>query len=597
MKRRRRGVVLALACLLGVFAGCGPAPRDVAVGNPAPADEKTPPPPLFREVEDSGIDFTYRNGEEAGQLSILESLGGGVALIDYDGDGLLHVFVTGGGDFTGPDNKAIVGRPCRLYHNLGSFKFEDVTDKVGLKDYPWFYTHGAAVADYDRDGWPDLLVTGWGRVALFHNEPVDPNDPAKGRKFVDVAEKSGLTGITWATGAAWADLDGDGYPDLYIDQYVDWSWDNNPRCQFDGKTWNTCTPGQFRGLPHKLFANNRNGTFREVGAEAGLRGGGPAESKGLGVLAVDVNDDGRPDLYVANDTVYSYLYINKCTPGHFCFEEVGVRSGTAGDDRGNPDGSMGVDAGDYDGSGRPSIWVTNYVNEQPALYHNDCKPGLVLFTHSTSKSGINAIGQKHVGWGTAFLDLDHHGWEDLFIANGHVLRYSTERDCPRRQRPVLLRNVGGEFKDVSARGGSYFEKEHLARGVGFGDLDNDGRTDIVVSHVNEPVSVLQNMAPVDGKHWLGVELVGKGHADVVGAMVRLEVGGRAQTRFAKGGGSYLSSNDRRCVFGLAETDKIDRLTVTWPNREVQAWETALLPVDQYYRLVQGQKDPEKARGE
>jgi hypothetical protein len=604
MTTRRWGGALMLLSGLGVSLlalGLGGKPSEPAnVTIPPTVESDVKAPPFFREVEDSGIDFTYLNGEEANHYSILEALGGGVALLDYDGDGKLDVFVTGGGSFSGPDKKTIVGRPCKLYRNLGGFKFKDVTKEVGLEDFPWFYTHGVAVADYDRDGWPDLLVTGWGRVALFHNEPVDPGDPLKGRRFVDVTEKAGLTGMTWATSAAWADFDGDGYPDVYIDQYVDWSFDNNPPCRFDGKTLNTCTPGQFRGLPHKLFANKGDGSFRDVSAEAGLRAAGSDASKGLGALAVDVNDDGKPDIYVGNDTVFSYLYINQCMPGRFRFEEVGVKSGTATDSRGQPNGSMGLDAADYDGCGRPSIWVTNYEDEQHALYHNDCRSGLVLFTHRTSYAGINAIGQKFVGWGTGFLDLDHHGWEDIFIADGHVLRFPDKPGSARRQKPVLLRNEGaGKFKNISNRGGPYFEKDHLSRGVALGDLDNDGRIDVIVSQINEPVTVLQNVANVDGAHWMGIELVGKDHADVVGTKVRLEAGGRTQTRFAKGGGSYASSGDRRLVFGLGAAGGVAKLTVTWPNREEQSWQGDVLSVDRYYRVVQGDEKatplPEKGR--
>ena len=300
---------------------------------------------------------------------------------------------------------------------------------------------------------------------------------------------------------AWADFDGDGYPDLYSDQYVDWSWANNPPCNYDGNTTDVCPPKKFSGLQHKLFANlpARATKFRDVTAEAGLKPGGPESSKGLGVLAVDVNGDGKPDIYVCNDTVDNFLYINHSTPGHFRFEEVGVKSGTARDERGSPNGSMGVDAADYDGCGRPSIWVTNYEDEQHALYHNDCKGDSILFYHRTSSSGIGALGQKYVGWGTAFLDLDHDGWEDLFIADGHAIRYPTKPGSSRRQKPVLLRNQGdGKFKNLTAQGGPYFEKDHLSRGVGFGDLDNDGRIDAIVSHLNEPVSVLQNTANVDG---------------------------------------------------------------------------------------------------
>jgi enediyne biosynthesis protein E4 len=610
--KRRVDIVLLLACmgglllltsLLGASFLFGYVPPFIKEPNaapiPVPTEDDAEPqgPPFFREVGDSGIDLAYCNGEEAGRLTILEVVGGGVALFDYDGDGLLDVFVAGGGGFEGaaqPGDRTIVGKPCKLYRNLGGFKFKDVTKEVGLEDFPWFYTHGAAVADYDRDGWPDLLVTGWGRVALFHNEPVDPIDPKKGRKFVDVTEKAGLTGITWATSAAWADFDGDGYPDVYIDQYVDWSWDRNPSC---GRPPDVCPPQNFSGLPHKLFANRGDGTFKEVSAEAGVCQGGPNAGKALAVLAVDVNADGKPDLYVCNDKTGNLLYINRCTPGHFRFDEVGVKSGAAQDARGATTGSMGVDAADYDGCGRPSIWVTNFEHEEQALYHNDCEGEHVLFRHRTTEAGIGALSRKYVAWGTAFLDLDHHGWEDIVFVSGHVYMDPTVRGNTRRQKPVLLRNQGdGRYKNQTAQGGPYFQRDHLARGVGFGDLDNDGRIDMIVSQINEPVAVLQNVANVDGTHWLGVELIGKDHADVVGARVRLEAGGRTQTRFAKGGGSYASSGDRRLVFGLAATDKIDKLTVIWPNLEQQTWEGDVFPVDRYFTLKQGEKEPERPRG-
>ena len=229
-----------------------------------------------RTLRPAGIDFAYRNGEEVQppHLAILESLGGGVALIDYDGDGLLDIFLPGGGHFDGPDKRQINGHPGRLYRNLGGFKFRDVTADAGLATLaggqPWFYTHAAAVADYDRDGWPDLLVTGWGRVALFHNEP----DGKGGRRFVDVSARAGLDqGITWATSAAAADLDGDGYPDLYVCQYVDWSFANHPNCDYDGKTPDVCPPKKFQGLPHKVYRNRQDGTFADVSDEAGLHKG------------------------------------------------------------------------------------------------------------------------------------------------------------------------------------------------------------------------------------------------------------------------------------------------------------------------------------
>jgi hypothetical protein len=560
-------------------AGCG-----ATATAPAPAasqPDEPDGPPLFRDVTAAaGVRADCRNGEEAGHFAILQTLGGGVALLDFDGDGRLDLFVVGGGYFEG---QTIRGHPCKLFRNLGGLKFRDVTREAGL-DKIDFYSHGVAVADYDRDGWPDLLVTGYGRVALFHNE----SDGRGGRHFVDVTARAGLGGgIQWATSAAWADLDGDGYPDLYVCQYVNWSWANHPRCVgFDGKSRDICPPGHFLALPHRLYRNGGDGTFREVGKEAGLVLGGANVSagKGLGVLAVDVNGDGKPDLYVANDTTDKFLYMNHSSPGAIRLKEVGLDSGAARDGMGLPNGSMGLSAADYDGSGRPGLWVTNYEGELHGLYRNDCEGGRVSFQFSTQPAGLAALGQKFVGWGTGFFDLDHDGREHLFITNGHPNFYP-QAGARREQRPVLLRNLGGgRFKEISARGGPYFRQEHNGRGVAFGDLDDDGRTDVVISHHNGPVTVLHNEAPPRG-HWLGVALAGKGHRDVVGARLTLEVGGRKLTRFAQGGGSYLSSSDRRHVFGLGAAGQAGRLTVAWPGGKEEHWDG--LAVDRYHRLAEG----------
>ncbi|HEV3022662.1 MAG TPA: CRTAC1 family protein, partial [Pirellulales bacterium] len=523
-------------------------------------------------------------------FAILESLGGGVAVIDYDGDGLLDIFLTGGGYYDGPDSQEIKGHPNRLYKNLGNGKFRDVTREVGL-DQPVFYSHGAAVADYNRDGWPDLLVTGWGRMALYKNVP----DGKGGRRFVEVTREAGLPENLWTTSAAFADFDGDGFADLYICQYVDWSWQNNPKCAgFNpGIERDVCPPKSFTGLPHKVFRNNGNGTFTDVSKEAGLRPftGDPIKDsengKGLGVVAVDVDNDTKPDLHVANDTVDHFLYLNKSTPGKIRFEEVGLSAGIARDDRGVPNGGMGTDAGDPDRSGNCSIWVTNYENEMHGLYRNT---GRALFLFSTPASGIAAIGQQYVGFGTSFLDLDNHGWEDIVIANGHVIRFP--RTSGLRQHPVLLRNKGNsKFCDITVQGGAYFRGEHIGRGLALADLDNKGRSDIIVSHLNEPAAVLRNDADV-GQHWLGIQLVGKDHRDVVGAKVVVEAGEQRLTRFAKGGGSYLSSSDRRQLFGLGKIETIDKLTVTWPGKKEQHWDGKDLKVDRYWRLIEDKTKPE-----
>jgi hypothetical protein len=559
-------------------------------------------------TEHAGIHFIYRNGQEAGHYAILESLGGGVALIDYDGDGLLDMFVTGGGYYQGEGKThtpkdQIKGHGNRLYKNLGNWKFKDVTKEVGL-DKPDFYSHGAAVGDYNRDGWPDLLVTGWGRMALYRNEPVDPKDPKKGRKFVEVTKEAGLMKEKlWTTSAAWADFDGDGWPDLYVCQYVNWELEgNNPYCP--GYTTDiphdVCPPKKFTGLPHKVFRNNGNGTFTDVSKEAKLRPftGDPDKDaecgKGLGVVVVDVDNDGKPDVWVANDTVDKFLYLNKSTPGHILFEECGMPSGVARDDRGVPNGSMGTATADCNRTGLASLWCTNYENEMHGLYLNQ---GHGNFLFSTPASGIAAIGQLYVGFGTGFLDLDNGGWEDLTIHNGHVIRFPKQTGL--RQRPVLMRNkrITGDkkeiakFADITRQGGDYFRTDHCARGVALGDLDNDGRTDLVISHVNEPVVLLRNEADV-GNHWLGIELVGAKFRDVVGARLVLEYDGQKQTKFAQGGSSYMSSSDRRHLFGVGKAERIDKLTVIWKPGQEQTWTGDQLKVDRYWRLVEGEEKPQ-----
>jgi hypothetical protein len=588
----KRWAWLLLSVALVAVSACATRPTDPTSVIEESVNPDLSGPDLFERQTHSGVEFTYRNGEEVvpPHLAILESLGGGAALLDYNGDGLLDLFLPGGGYYDGPDKKQIKGHPCKLYENFGGFQFRDVTRTAGLETLaggePWFYTHGAAVADYDRDGWPDLLVTGWGRIALLRNVP----DGKGGRRFLDVSGKAGLkTGITWANSAAWGDLDGDGNPDLYVCQYVDWSFANHPTCSFNDKTPDVCPPEQFQGLSHKVYRNRGDGRFTDVSAAAGLREGGPHASKGLGVLMVDINLDGKPEIYVANDTVNKFLYVNHSSPGAIRLREEAMLAGVACGAEGRANGSMGLDAGDLDGSGRPWLWVTNFQNELHALYRNVSEKDRVAFSFHTIAAGIAAIGQQYVGWGTGFLDIDRHGFEDLVIVNGHVMRYPETQGASRRQKPVLLRNVKGKFKDITNRGGPYFREGHLARGAALGDLDNDGKIDLVVSHLNEPVALLRNVSPGDN-HWLGVELAGRDHADVVGARVILEAGGRRQTRFAKGGGSYASSGDRRHVFGLGPTDRLDRLTVVWPDGKRQEWTG--LALDRYYRLTQGRENPE-----
>ncbi len=618
MCRPIRGQMLIVSVAF-VLLALGACRWSTTPTNPVPEEQPDQVgPALFRDVTaESGVNFTYRNGEEADHYAILESLGGGLAVLDFDGDGLLDLFIPGGGHYEGADKKQIKGNPCRFYRNLGNFRFEDDTAKMGL-DKIAFFTHGAAAADYDNDGWPDLLVTGWHHLALFHNEPVDPNDAVKGRKFVEVSKRAGLPDGLWTTSAAWGDLDGDGYADLYVCQYVDWSFEGHhpTDCKYDGKTRDVCPPKQFTGLEHKLFRNLGDGTFKDVSKEAGLRvprtdkeieqltwlsprrrerlkrdvrEGDTKFGKGLGVLMVDVNGDGKPDIWVANDTVDKFLYVNRTVkPGELRFEEMGMASGTARDDQGSPNGSMGVAAADYNGTGRPSMWVANYENELHGLYRNDCKGGPIIFTFNTAPAGLAVFGRMTVGWGTGFLDIDHHGWEDLFLITGHATR--VPKTSPRAQRPILAHNEGnGKFTNITAQGGSYFRTNHVGRGAVMADFDNDGRIDLAVIHTNEPVAVLRNEADTSGNHWLGVELAGKNHRDVVGAQHHLG-GERPQADALRHGRRQLRLVVRSPSCLRTRNDgRIENLTVVWPDGKEQRFTG--LTLDRYYRLTEGTDKP------
>jgi len=531
--------------------------------------------------------FRYENGQYADQFTILEALGGGVCLIDFDRDGRMDVFALGGGSFVGPDKREIVGRPSGLFRNLGDWAFEDVSSGT-LDAHATSYTHGGSVTDYDRDGWPDIVVTGWGGLALLHNE----EGPDGERIFVERTSESGLTDNRWSSSAAWGDLDADGDPDLYVCRYVDWSFENHPRCR--GYSFNVprdiCRPQEFRGLRDSIYRNEGGGVFRDVTDCVGLKNGG----KGLGVVIVDVNDDRKPDIYVANDTEDNFLYLNQTDGNDWEFVEVGLSSGVARDDLGNPNGSMGVAAGDYDGTGRPALWVTNYARELHGLYRNE---GNSVFSFCTKSSRIVSIGNRFVGFGSSFLDFDNDGWLDLAITNGHAVRYPN--DIPFAQKPVLLHNSGdGTFVDVTSEGGPYFRADHMGRGLAVGDLDNDGWADIVISHspvsslvlgLNEPITFLRNRVTDDGvkNHWLGFQLDGRNHEDLVGAKLIVVYDERVQTYFVSGGGSYCSSGDQRILVGLGKADSIDSVEVVWPSGEGQRWQGSQFEVDQYYHLTWG----------
>lgn len=526
--------------------------------------------PVFRDVtESSGIDFTYRNGEQSDHYAILESVGGGVALLDFDHDGRLDIFFAGGGSI---GDEQLQGHGCRLYRGLGNLRFEDISQNVQLPD-TGFYSHGCFAADYNGDSWTDMLMTGYGRLALYENQ--------EGRRFVDVTSAVGLDApkddIHWSTAAAWGDLNSDGRLDLFVGHYLDWSLQNNPPCTGNGPQVprDVCSPNRFQRLAPQLFLAQPDGTFRETARQSGLLPG-----KVLGAIICDANEDQIPDLYVTNDAYHNQLYIND---GQAHFEEMGALAGVAYGELGEAEGSMGVAAIDLRGNGKFSLFVTNFQGEQHAFYEYRSRG---VFEHSSHNLGLAAIGRNYVGWANEFFDYDLDGDQDLLITNGHVMRHVLAPESL-AQRTLLLENRGPDssrlFVPVDG-GDDYFQQLHRGRGAAVGDLNNDGRLDVVISHINQPAVVLAN--DLDASHpWVGLELIGRMPLDPISARVTLQTPTRTMVRQIRASGGYLSSRDRRIVFGLAD-EPITQLKVEWPSGTAQVWKNLPSTLNRYLQITE-----------
>jgi len=508
---------------------------------------------MFRDVaKDAGITFQHHAAPE--KKYIVESMSGGVALFDFDNDSRLDIYFVD--SLTVDTAKTPNAARSALYRNRGDGKFEDVTDKAGVGHPGWGM--GVCTADVDGDGWEDLYVTALGGNKLYRNN----HDGT----FVDITARAGVAVGGWSTGCGFADYDRDGDLDLFVSRYVKIDLNNLPQfgkdktCEYRGIAVQ-CGP---RGLPGEsdvLLRNDGNGTFTDVSEKAGVAD--PRGYFGLGVAWFDDNQDGWPDLYVANDSTANFLYINQKDG---TFKEAAFPMGVAVSEDGAEQGSMGVAVGDYDNSGRFSLWVTNFSEEYNALYHNDGDH----FTDVSFRSKTAAVSLPYVGWGNAFFDYDNDGFLDMVVVNGHVYpqldKARLRASAGYRQRKLLFHNRGdGTFDEAGAQAGAVMTEERVSRGLAVGDLDDDGRLDIVINDLDGSPQVLHNEVTPIG-NWLKVRLKGRGaNTGAIGAVVVVRAGDTAQRRLVQSGSSYISQEDKRLQFGLGKAGQADSVQVTWPD--------------------------------
>ncbi len=514
-----------------------------------------PPEPRVQFVNvgaEAGFTFRHENGASPAK-HMFETFGSGVAFIDFDNDGLPDVFFANGADLAH-------GKPSPgnvLYRNLGKGRFEDVTAKAGVAGNGMFAT-GVTAGDYDNDGFLDIYVTGYGGNQLFHNQ----GDGT----FIDVTAKAGVGGGGWSSSAAWLDYDRDGRLDLFVARYVEYDLKNAPYCGYNKDGYRMyCDPQQFDGTPSLLYHNNGDGTFTEVSKKAGVAN--PA-GKGLGVATGDIDGDGWPDIFVANDGVRNFLYRNR---GDGTFADVTYGAGVGFDMDAKALAGMGTEIADYDGDGLPDIFLTAFARQYNPLFHNR---GKLLFEDATIKAGLPSKVLS-LGFGTKLFDFDNDGQLDIFITNGHVTDNVRLYDpqLSYRQTDLLYENTGGgRFRDVSAESGPGFRVQHVGRGAAIGDFDNDGDLDIVVADCGGPPLLLRN----DGgnrNRWLVIRARGReSNRFGIGSKVRVTAGGRTQFREINPYGSYLSTSDVRLYVGLGSETTVTRLEIEWPSSKKQALE-------------------------
>lgn len=543
----------------------------------------TPGIPRFMDVT-ARTGITFRHYDPATPDHLLpETMGSGVAWIDYDADGWPDLFCVQ----AGPVPPGTIDNPPthKLYRNNCDGTFTDVTLDVGLNIA--VFGMGVAVGDYDNDGYDDLLVTHLGGIALYRNEP----NSRGGRRFADVTKSAGLLGTNphWGTSCAWIDIDGDGFLDLYVCNYCEIDPNHPLICKHPatGTTFQ-CAPSAYPHTTHRLYRNNGDGTFTDVSGESGISKAAPAP--GLGVVTIDLDGDGRQDIYVANDLAPAYLFRNK---GKGMFDEVALPSGSGLGPGGARMSGMGVEAGDLDGSGRPSLFITNFQNVPNVVFFNR---GGLRFIDATTISGLGPPSLMTLGFGTALLDADLDGNIDIAVANGHVQRSAPEilRAPYAQSAQLFLGNGQGKFRDASTTAGRDFLVPRVGRGLARCDFDNDGKPDLVLSGVGEPTVLLRNITNTTNA-WISLELIGDGktsNRNAIGAVVQVQWADHVRTHFITGGGSYLSAHDRRLALGLGpDTTKLDRVTVRWPSGRTQ--EFSDLAAGAFWRLHEGRVEPER----